>query len=157
MRVCIREVSRGEVAHSRVPTFWETPCTTADDMNKSSRASAFSSKIRGWVSPQPGVSDTMNTRELCRDESVQDASLISEHNQSVAEQARQIYAEFLQSEMEASHMNQFVAIEPESRDYFVADSFSQAVANARRSHPDRISFVIRVGHKAALHLGGISN
>ena len=38
----------------------------------------------------------------------------------------------------------------------IAESFSQAVAAARKSHPNRISFVIRIGHEAALHLGGVT-
>jgi hypothetical protein len=83
--------------------------------------------------------------------------MISDHSKSVAEMAKRIYAERLRSQLEAEHLNRFVAIEPESGDHFIADSFSQAVANARKAHPDRISFVIRVGHKAAIHIGGIAN
>lgn len=82
--------------------------------------------------------------------------MISEQNKSVAEKAKLIYVELLQNKLEASHLNQFVAIEPASGDHFIAESFSQAVASARKSYPDRISFVIRVGHNAALHLGGVS-
>ena len=83
--------------------------------------------------------------------------MISEHSKSVAERAKKIYTGQLQEELEAKHRDQFVAIEPESGDHFIADSFSRAVAAARKAHPDRISFVIRVGHEAALHIGGISN
>ncbi|MGB6041942.1 MAG: hypothetical protein WBF93_02185 [Pirellulales bacterium] len=83
--------------------------------------------------------------------------MVSEQSLSVAEKAKRIYADQLQSELEAKHRDRFVAIEPESGEHFVADSFSQAVADARRAFPDRISFVIRVGHDAALHIGGVSN
>jgi hypothetical protein len=83
--------------------------------------------------------------------------MISEHSKNVAEKAKLIYVERLQKELEAHHLNRFVAIEPESGDHFIADSFSDAVANARQAHPTRISFVIRVGHDAAIHIGGISN
>ena len=82
--------------------------------------------------------------------------MISDHSKSVAETAKRIYAERLRSQLEAEHLNRFVAIEPESGDHFIADSFSQAVANARKAYPDRISFVIRVGHEAAIHIGGIA-
>lgn len=82
--------------------------------------------------------------------------MISEHSQSVAKRAKAIYAEKLQSQLELEHSNQFVAIEPESEEYFVAESFSKAVAAARGAHPDRISFVIRIGHEAALHIGGVT-
>ncbi|REJ71179.1 MAG: hypothetical protein DWQ34_04465 [Planctomycetota bacterium] len=80
--------------------------------------------------------------------------MISEHTQSVARRAKAIYAEKLQSQLEREFLNQFVAIEPESEEYFLAESFSKAVAAARMAHPERISFVIRIGHEAALHIGG---
>ena len=83
--------------------------------------------------------------------------MISEHSESVAKRAKAIYAEKLQAQLESEHRNQFVAIEPESAEHFVAESFSKAVAAARKAHPDRISFVIRIGHDAALHIGGIGN
>ena len=83
--------------------------------------------------------------------------MISEHSRSVANRAKAIYAKGLRMQLEAEHPNRFVAIEPESEEHFVADSFSKAVETARKAHPDRISFVIRIGHEAALHIGGTAN
>jgi hypothetical protein len=82
--------------------------------------------------------------------------MISEQSKSVAERAKGIYAEQLRNKLEAGEPGRFVAIEPDSGDYFLADSFSQAVALARAAHAERISFVIRIGHDAAIHLGGIA-
>jgi hypothetical protein len=82
--------------------------------------------------------------------------MVSEQSKNVAERAKLIYADWLRHELEANHPNRFVAIEPESQDYFLADSFSQAVASARAAYPERISFVIRIGHEAAISLGGIA-
>lgn len=48
--------------------------------------------------------------------------MISEHSQSVAKRAKSIYTEKLQSQLELEHPNQFVAIEPESEEYFLAES-----------------------------------
>ena len=76
--------------------------------------------------------------------------MISELSKGVAERAKAIYSEQLQYELEANHLNRFVAIEPNSGDHFLADSFSQAVAIARSTYPDRISFVIRIGHETAI-------
>ena len=81
--------------------------------------------------------------------------MISEHSQSVAKRAKELYAERLQTELESEHLNRFVAIEPESAEYFLGDTFSEAVGAARVAHPDRISFVIRIGHQAAVHIGGM--
>jgi hypothetical protein len=82
--------------------------------------------------------------------------MISSHTIHVAEQAKAIYSRRLQAELEAAHANRYVAIEPETGEHFLADSFRQAVAAARAAHPDRISFVIRIGHSAAIHMGGLT-
>ena len=58
--------------------------------------------------------------------------------------------------LEAVYRDSYVAIEPDSGDHFVAASFGEAVAAARTAYPDRISFVIHVGHQAAIHLGGLT-
>jgi hypothetical protein len=82
--------------------------------------------------------------------------MISSHTTEVAERAKAIYGGRLQAELEAAHPDGYVAIEPESGEHFLADSFGRAVAAARMAHPDRISFVIRIGHPAAIHLGGLT-
>ncbi len=52
-----------------------------------------------------------------------------------------------------SLLDKFVAIEPESGDYFLGKTLSEAIGAARRSYPDRLAHVMRVGHKTALHFG----
>ncbi len=47
-----------------------------------------------------------------------------------------------------------IAIEPESGEYFLGDTFDQAVKAAKAKHPSRQSHTIRIGHRAALHIGG---
>jgi hypothetical protein len=81
--------------------------------------------------------------------------MVSIRTTLVAERAKAIYSQRLQAELEAAHPDGYVAIEPESGAYFLADSFARAIAAARAVHPDRISFVIRIGHPAAIHLGGV--
>ena len=83
--------------------------------------------------------------------------MISSHTAYVAERAKAIYSGQLQAALEAAHPNRYAAIEPESGEHFLADSFDGAVAAARAAHPDRISFIIRIGHAAAIHLGGLTN
>ena len=82
--------------------------------------------------------------------------MISSHTTQVAERAKAIYKQRLKGELELAHMDGYVAIEPESGEHFLADSFGEAVSAARVAHPDRISFVIHIGHPAAIHLGGMS-
>jgi len=80
--------------------------------------------------------------------------MISPDTRSVIDQAKRLYANQLQVALEADHQGRFVAIEPMSGDYFLADTLDGAVQAARTRHPARLSHTIRVGHTAALHLGG---
>ena len=52
-------------------------------------------------------------------------------------------------------MNRFVAIQPESGEYFLGDTFDEAVTLARAKYPSRLSHTIRIGHCAAFHMGGM--
>ena len=72
---------------------------------------------------------------------------------SVADAARRIYETSLRSVLEASHLSEFVAIEPVSGEYFLGQSLSAAIGAARQKHPDRMSHAIRIGHKAAVEFG----
>ena len=69
------------------------------------------------------------------------------------ERADRLYQERLRTDLERSHLNSFVAIEPESGDYFLGRTVSEASEAANAAHPDRRCGVLRVGHSAALHIG----
>jgi hypothetical protein len=67
--------------------------------------------------------------------------------------AEEVYATRLREVLEPEHMDEFVAIEPESGDYFLGTTLSQATGVARKTYPNRLTHVMRVGHRAALHFG----
>ena len=67
--------------------------------------------------------------------------------------AEEIYATRLRAVLEPKHIDEFVAIEPESGDYFLGKTLSEATRAARQSYPDRLTHAMRVGHRAALHFG----
>ncbi len=71
----------------------------------------------------------------------------------VARRAERIYSDRLHVLLEPLHLHEFVAIEPESGDYFLGQTLSEAVQTARISYPDRLVFAMRVGYSAAVHLG----
>jgi len=79
--------------------------------------------------------------------------MASKNSENIAREAKRIYEEQLRTSLEEFHMDEFVAIEPESGEHFLAKSYSDAVAASRAAHSDRIAFVIRVGHEAAIHIG----
>ena len=81
--------------------------------------------------------------------------MVSADTKSVIERAKRIYAERLQGVLEARHLHRFVAIEPESGEYFLGDTFDEAVKSASAKYPSRLSHTIRIGHRAAFHMGGL--
>lgn len=79
--------------------------------------------------------------------------MVSAKTQSIMDRAKRLYAEQLQAELESKHQDRYVAIEPESGDYFLGNTFDEAVKAARAKYPSRISHTIRIGHRAAFHIG----
>ncbi len=76
---------------------------------------------------------------------------------SIAEAARRVYEAELKTELESRHRDEYVAIEPESKSHFLGKTFLEAAMAAKSAFPDRKSFVIRIGHEAAFHLGASSS
>ena len=70
------------------------------------------------------------------------------------QRAERIYEDRLRQELERTHPNYFVAIEPESGEYFLGRTLSEASAAARRAHPQRRTAVLRVGHRVTIDIGG---
>jgi len=71
---------------------------------------------------------------------------------SVARDAKTIFEEIKES-LEETHMNQFVAIEPISGQYFLGTTLSQAIGSSRQEFPERLAHAFRLGHKTAVHFG----
>ena len=69
---------------------------------------------------------------------------------------QEIYETRLRTQLERTHPNAFVAIEPESGDYFLGQSLTDAMNAVREKYPDRKAFALRVGHKATVEIGGTS-
>ena len=81
--------------------------------------------------------------------------MVSAKTKGVVDRANRIYAARLRAVLEPQYLNRFVAIEPESGEYFLGDTFDEAVEAARVKHPSRLTHTICIGHPAALHLGGM--
>jgi hypothetical protein len=82
--------------------------------------------------------------------------MVTPEAKSIIDRAKRLYAERLQTELERDHFNRFVSIEPESEEYFLGDTLDEAVQSAAKRYPSRRSFTIRIGHRAALHIGGMT-
>jgi hypothetical protein len=79
--------------------------------------------------------------------------MLTGESRRVADRAKRLYEEELRQTLEASHLGAFVCIEPESGDYFLGQTFDDAVNKAIDAHPDRLTHTLRIGHTAAIHLG----
>ena len=79
--------------------------------------------------------------------------MVSEKTADVVRRATQIYEEELRNKLESTNMHDFVAIEPDSGEYFFGKTLSEAIQASRAAHPDRLAFAMRVGHSAAVQIG----
>jgi hypothetical protein len=79
--------------------------------------------------------------------------MLSDKARLVAEKAKQFYEKQLRERLESSDHGRFVCIEPESGDFFLGDTFDEAVNQAIDAHPDCLTHTLRVGHTAVFHLG----
>jgi hypothetical protein len=74
----------------------------------------------------------------------------TEDSQDIGRRAEQIYADRLKSDLERSHLGEFLAIEPESETHFLGRTLSEAIGAARHAHPDRLVYALRIGEETAL-------
>ena len=63
------------------------------------------------------------------------------------EKGKQIY-ERIRPVLEPEYRGKIVAIEPESGDYFIGDTISEAGEKAREKHPDKVFYFAKIGYKA---------
>lgn len=76
-----------------------------------------------------------------------------QQTEALVQAAEEIYATRLRHQLETEHLNEFVVIEPESGDFFLGKTLSEAGAAARKVHPGRLTHAMRIGHEAAIHFG----
>lgn len=72
----------------------------------------------------------------------------------IIRQGRRIYDEKLKNHLEPLHLDRFVAIEPATGRYFLGDTGADALSSARSAMPDRLFYLMRIGHRAAHKITG---
>ena len=63
-------------------------------------------------------------------------------------QGEALYQQHLKSQLEPVYHGQIVAIEVESGDYFIGQSVAEAARKARKKHPEKVFYFVRVGFPA---------
>lgn len=79
--------------------------------------------------------------------------MVSDETRELVRRGQQIYDERLKALLDPAHREQFVAIEPESGDYFLGETLSEAAAAAEKAYPQRRTYIVRVGYSAAVEIG----
>lgn len=62
----------------------------------------------------------------------------------IVRKSEEIYQN-IKTEMEANHKGKFLAIDPESGDYYLAKTSLEAILNGRKEHPNTVFYIIRIG------------
>ena len=72
----------------------------------------------------------------------------------LANKSKAFYESNLKNLLEPAEKGKFVAIEPETENYFVDADGTQALLRARNAFPDKLFFLIRIGYKTADSISG---
>jgi hypothetical protein len=59
------------------------------------------------------------------------------------------FFEQVKAELIATHYNWFVAVEPDSGDYFIAQKLEEVGQQCRQKHPDKIPHIFRINKTGA--------
>ena len=70
----------------------------------------------------------------------------------IVRQATEFYERELRATLEAKHCDDFIAIEPISRTYYLGNTMVAASQQSRAAYPNRRSYLMRVGHESAMQL-----
>jgi hypothetical protein len=74
--------------------------------------------------------------------------------ENLAERAKALYEGKLKNLLEPTAKGKFVAIEPDTERYFIADTGTKAILQGRAALPDKLFFLMRVGYPTAHAIGG---
>jgi hypothetical protein len=72
----------------------------------------------------------------------------------LAERSTAFYNRKLKPLLEPAEKGKYVAIEPNSEQYFIGPDGTKALLEARRAMPGKLFFLIRIGYEAAHSIGG---
>jgi hypothetical protein len=71
----------------------------------------------------------------------------------LAQRAEAVYEQRLKAKLEAEHRGMYVVIEPDSGEYFLGRTLSEAIWAGYKAYPDRETYALRIGWPVAVELG----
>lgn len=75
--------------------------------------------------------------------------------QELVENAERVYDQTLRARLEADHFGSLIALDPESGDYVLAETFREIDAAAQRRFGNKPVHIFRVGGGGAVRIGGV--
>jgi hypothetical protein len=75
-------------------------------------------------------------------------------NDDLVERGQNTYKQRLASILEPSHIGEFVAVEPDSGQYFLGSTASAVLVAAHAALPNNLFYLTRVGRETAHTVGG---
>jgi hypothetical protein len=72
----------------------------------------------------------------------------------LVEGGQRYYAEHLREQLEPEHAGRYIAIDPVTGQYFLGDTGTEALLEARQSLPETLFYLARVGYQVADTLSG---
>jgi len=63
--------------------------------------------------------------------------------------AQNVYKQ-IKNQLEKDHKDEYVAIEPDSGDYFLGNDQIEVITKAKKKHPNKIFYLIKIGHEAVI-------
>lgn len=76
---------------------------------------------------------------------------------AVIQQGQRLYDERLKAKLEPQHMGRFVAIEPNTGDYYLGDTSTEALVAAHAALPESRFYLKRIGHETTHRIGSYGN
>ena len=80
-------------------------------------------------------------------------AVLSGENRRVMEAAKRLYAEKLRDELEPQYNGQIIAVEPESGEYVLVRTFTEACDACRTRFGQKLTHMFRVGGGGAVSIG----
>lgn len=72
----------------------------------------------------------------------------------LAERGQRLYDEHFKAQLEPEHNGRFCAIEPDSGQYFLGNTGTEAMMAAQAVLPDKKIYLLRIGHSVTHQVGG---
>lgn len=77
-----------------------------------------------------------------------------EATDNLVKSGQRLYDERLKALPDPEHEGEFVAIDPDSERYYLGPTGLAALRAGRKELPDKLFYLLRVGHMAAYRVGG---